>query len=717
MPLPDPNLDDLRFQQDLVDEARLRIIRYCPEWTDYNLSDPGITLIELFAWMTEQIVYRLNRVPDKNYVRFLDMLGIKLQPASPARTELTFRLSAPLPLGPENETVATVAQGTEVATLPSDDVPEVIFTTDEKLVIRPPALADLRREIDFHKNYLPRMGIETFYAFQATPQIGDTFYLGFNDTVDIRGHILRLSFLCEQTRATGIKREDPPLVWECSIGDGQWQEVSPSTRYGEKDTTGGLNNPQGNLVLYLPLELQPDQVRGRMAYWIRCRLEPRRPEQGMYNQPPRIQNVQAHALGGTVTATHAVYIYEELLAESTGDPGQVFQLDNAPILPLQPGETVYVEEIEGGDLVFVPWEVVPDFTMSNRYDRHFTVDEASGEISFGPLVRQPDGVVQQYGRAPEVGRKIMINQYRHGGGIVGNVPAGRIQVLRSAVPYIDQVTNLKAASGGRDQESLEEAKFRARRELRAQQRAVTAEDFESLALNATREIVRVKCNAPGKNNRVLPSGMVELLLVPAATEALRLGDLTKLKVDQTLQDVVRTHLDEYRLLTTTLRLREPSYVGVKVYAEIVPFEHHNPDLVLARALEALRHFIAPLPMYLRGETPPELLGPEWAGWPFGRDLYRAEIYSLLQRVQGVKHVLEVKLMIRPVIPGEEVPPLSDQEAEAREDTGSERGEEGETLASEEAEEEELTLVEDRMIDVPPDGLLCSLDHEVRVVNL
>ena len=61
MALPTPNLDDLRFQRDLVDEARLRIIRYCPEWTEYNVSDPGITLIELFAWMTELMVYRLRR--------------------------------------------------------------------------------------------------------------------------------------------------------------------------------------------------------------------------------------------------------------------------------------------------------------------------------------------------------------------------------------------------------------------------------------------------------------------------------------------------------------------------------------------------------------------------------------------------------------------------------------------------------------------------------
>ena len=97
MPLPAPNLDDLRFQTDLVDEARRRIIRYCPEWTDYNLSDPGITLIELFAWMTEQLVYRLNRVPEKNYVKFLEMLGVHLQPASSARAELTFYLSVPKP--------------------------------------------------------------------------------------------------------------------------------------------------------------------------------------------------------------------------------------------------------------------------------------------------------------------------------------------------------------------------------------------------------------------------------------------------------------------------------------------------------------------------------------------------------------------------------------------------------------------------------------------
>ena len=69
-----PNLDDRSFQ-DLVDEAKRLIPRFCPEWTDHNVSDPGVALIELFAWMTESMIYRLNRVPDKTHITFLDMIG------------------------------------------------------------------------------------------------------------------------------------------------------------------------------------------------------------------------------------------------------------------------------------------------------------------------------------------------------------------------------------------------------------------------------------------------------------------------------------------------------------------------------------------------------------------------------------------------------------------------------------------------------------------
>src|SRR5438128_12276282 len=106
MPLPVPKLDDRTFQ-DLVNETKRLIPRYCPEWTDHNISDPGVTLIELFAWMTDLLLYRINRIPDRNYIAFLNLMGVRLQSPRPAVADITFRLSAAQP-----ETV-TIPQGAE----------------------------------------------------------------------------------------------------------------------------------------------------------------------------------------------------------------------------------------------------------------------------------------------------------------------------------------------------------------------------------------------------------------------------------------------------------------------------------------------------------------------------------------------------------------------------------------------------------------------------
>ncbi|MBN1177978.1 MAG: putative baseplate assembly protein [Anaerolineae bacterium] len=695
MPLPAPNLDDLRFQRDLVDSARKRIVHYCPEWTEYNLSDPGITLIELFAWMTELIVYRLNQVPEKNYVEFLNLLGMQRQPASSARTDLTFWLSVSLPISAENETPVVVPAGTEVVSRQVGDEEAVIFTTDRQLTILPPKLTQLRREADFHKNYLPRLGVETFYAFdEIRPKPGDTFYLGFEEERNISGHILELAFECERTRAVGVRREDPPWVWECSMGDGAWEEIAPSSRQGEKDTTGGLNNPKGKLTLYLPMGMRPQPVYGRNAFWVRCRLEQRRPEQGMYTESPRVASVVAHTLGATVPATHAVILEREELGRSTGDPGQSFRLEYAPILALADGETVEVEEMRAGELVFVPWSAVDNFAHSTRYDRHFVVDTDGGAVHFGPSVRQPDGTVRQYGRVIENGRRIRFTRYRRGGGVPGNVPTDALQVLTTSLAYVSRVTNLRRATGGRDPESLDEVKARARRELRAQLRAVTAEDYEHLAMSASRSVARVKCNAPtGSRDSTLPPGSVQILIVPAAADALRAGDLSRLQVDEALARTVEEHLDQYRLLTTTLRIGEPTYIGVQVRAEIIPSEYSLPEAVKARVAERLKAFIAPLPLPEEPERTDELAGENWEGWPFGRNLYVAELFSLIQRVPGVKHVLDVQVSTRTVIPSREVPPDVEQT---------------------DAEMPPLKRLEQTVIRVPADALLCSLDHQIEL---
>src|ERR1700730_11989247 len=133
MPLETPRLDDRRFQ-DIVDEAKSRIPRYCPEWTDHNVSDPGVALIELFAWMTDLLLYRVNQVPDKIYVKFLELIGMRLDPPRAARAPVTFYLSAPQP------TDLTIPEGTEVATVRTETSSAIVFTTEADLTVRTVAL-------------------------------------------------------------------------------------------------------------------------------------------------------------------------------------------------------------------------------------------------------------------------------------------------------------------------------------------------------------------------------------------------------------------------------------------------------------------------------------------------------------------------------------------------------------------------------------------------
>ena len=109
MGLETPRLDD-RSYQDLLEEARRRIPLYTPEWTDFNASDPGITLLELGAWLTDIVLYRLNRVPDKHYIKLMELIGIRLKEVEAARTLVTFWLSAP------QMTDVQLPEGVEVST-------------------------------------------------------------------------------------------------------------------------------------------------------------------------------------------------------------------------------------------------------------------------------------------------------------------------------------------------------------------------------------------------------------------------------------------------------------------------------------------------------------------------------------------------------------------------------------------------------------------------
>src|SRR5207253_983393 len=104
MSLPVPNLDDRSWKQ-IVDEAVRLIPRYCPEWTNHNSSDPGVTLLELYAWMTEMVLYRLNKVPEKNFLTFLDLTDDRLSAFNEAAAVRLFFEAMPGSSGPRIPTI------------------------------------------------------------------------------------------------------------------------------------------------------------------------------------------------------------------------------------------------------------------------------------------------------------------------------------------------------------------------------------------------------------------------------------------------------------------------------------------------------------------------------------------------------------------------------------------------------------------------------------
>ena len=450
---------------------------------------------------------------------------------------------------------------------------------------------------------------------------------------------------------------------------------------GERDTTGGLNNEHGSLTLYTPLNFVPQTLHGLQAFWIRCRIEQRAVSQGMYTESPRVNGLHVYTAGAQVPAANAQVVDGELLGESNGEPGQHFSLLHAPVLNFSDGETVEVEETVDGVQVFVPWKKVDDFSGSDKFSRHFVLDTASGEIIFGPSVRQPDGSIVQYGRVPESGHRIRVTDYRYGGGTRGNLPENAIDIMNASLAYISRASNLSRAMGGRDQESLQELIQRAQREIQSQRRAVTAADFEQFALKSTRAVARTRCITPELSG----SGAVTLVIVPDVLDSLRYGDLHALHVSDELKGTVRGYLDQYRLLTTALNVDEPKYFGIKVKTTVVAQDFASDADVTTEVTERLNRFLSPL----KDEDADDELS---RGWEFGRNVFGAEIVSLIQKSPSVKYVLDTEISWRQVSPMNET---------------------SDDLSSKDMDLRKM----EKMLVLPSDGLVCSLNHEVVVTTM
>jgi hypothetical protein len=644
MPLPDINLDDRTFEQ-IQNELKRRIPAYTQEWTDFNDSDPGITLVQLFAWLAEMIIYRLNQVPQKNYQAFLELMGINLQPPAPATAELTFKLASK-----DLAAAVPVPAGTEVQAAGSSGGP-IIFETNEDILAVGFSLAQVQVYDGARFSIITadqRVPGGKFAPLSSQPQSQAALYLGFDGLFPAGSHRLTIHTSPRKDQPAvqaGAEALDPSQlpadgVWEYYVGSGKWSAISKVSDTTNCLTQTGIVTFDGPLLGHTQAQIGAQKPTDPALYWIRYRLV------GLRGSGFETQPVLEDILLNTVTATNSVTGFDELLGASTGLPDQSFRLAHAPILPKDDSVTGIIEVQEEREKEYLPWREVPDFASYGPADPVYTLDLTKGVVSFGngingkiPPFVSSDGTDLLASATPN----IKVTQYRWGGGAAGNAGANTITTLNTVIPYVDSVTNLRAASGGRDEETIEKARAEAPAQLRTQGRAVTAQDFADIAratpgthiaraqaiplYNPNLSVARATSNP---NSAAIPAnvplpGVVTVAVIPDSDSR------QPIPSDTTLQSVA-AYLETHRLITTELYVCPPVYRRVEIHVNAIADPRQRVSDVSQRLNDLLLKYFHPLTG-----------GEDGKGWPFGYGISFEETRRQILLCPGVIRILSNSL--------------------------------------------------------------------------
>ncbi|MBE9032397.1 putative baseplate assembly protein, partial [filamentous cyanobacterium LEGE 11480] len=523
--------------------------------------------------------------------------------------------------------------------------------------------------------------------FQGQPQHNDCFYILFDRDTALDGNIIDLIIEGSAAEPTGINPKCPPWQWEAWNG-GDWEKVFVSQddtqgfSFANIIQRGPTGQPQAKISLRLPLKFPPHTFVGHQGRWLRCRCHLATHPQRSFSlsHSPTILSLTVQTIGGQIHAEQCERIEQEILGESTGKPGQRFQLENQNImLPLQPdrGERL---EVTPPNSPVQEWQLVKDFSNSDANDRHYTLDSIKGIIQLGPLIREPQHIQQQTvqrqqqseslvtahtnsnsqvvqynhiphkrptynpnespirseyqrGQVPPIGSMLHIVAYRTGGGTNGNLPPDTIRIPKTAPPYIRHVTNHVAAIDGKNAETLEEAILRVPHLLRTQDRAVTPEDFEHLTQQASSEVSRAYC--PRQQSSPRP-GIVTVYVIPKEDAKHFEHDILPQSpsLAPELRQIISAYLDDRRLLGTDIHLLKPKYIGIstQIRIGIEAIHRHNPDPLCDQLAAKIMEYLHPLQGHHNGK-----------GWQPGMKLYQSDLISLIQKFPGVRYLQSLQL--------------------------------------------------------------------------
>jgi predicted phage baseplate assembly protein len=660
MALISPILDDRSYEQ-LREELLRRIPVYTSEWTDHNETDPGIALLELFAYLGESVLYRFNQIPDTTKIEFLRLLGV--QPRPPLSATALLAATTELAAGVQ------IAKGVKVSagSVGFETVAETyVWPLDSAAVGKMPAPASdgSRAEEDRRNDAKARIGLPPsadadFYVttqLPADPAAPDAVVLDVSSTLD---HSLWIAVLrkkttdvgqlaqrslfvgvafdekvdtppalqtppgpgtADQFASVGLNTDPPPMIWQLWNGIGKGFSL---LSIGD-DTTRGMTTT-GVVEVLLPAQLpafdptartpadQDDQVSPppltdeKQAANVIAWIQVSRPKTEHINDA--IHRIRWVGLNAT-RAEQALTAKPELLGTGTGDADQRYALAQHPVLP----GTVSLQVEEPGG--WRDWQEVETFVASTPDDRHYTVDYSAGSVEFGGM------------RLPQLGERIRVLSYRYGGGLAGNVGAGAVNAI-SGVGGV-KIANPLPAAGGADAATMNEALDAIPADVHRRDRAVIADDFRDLALQVT-GVKRADTlplfhpDTPSAD----AAGVVSVVVFPAEDLASPDAPMPDLGL---LRRVIR-YLDLCRLVTTELYVIPPTYHKVVVSVGLAVHTGYQVDAVRRWVEQILRQYLAPLPP----------AGPDGAGWPLGRTVRRAELEAVIVQVEGVDSVNDLIL--------------------------------------------------------------------------
>lgn len=689
MAIQPPRLDD-RSWQDLRNELVRRIPVHAPEWTDHSPADPGIALVELFAFLGDNLLYRLNRAPEAAKLAFLKLLNLPPRPAQPALAQVRLMLAkgAIEPLTPDFSPVTPRLQ------LAAGDL---VFEAEEEVTVLPVELAGWTKAP--HAAAIPAEGLEgvnqlleehlgspapALSAYQAVPMPavqGGALPAASSTAATLDGRLWLCLLAPEDALATlralpaaerlqelrrrlsgqvlslGIRTDDAlcgpadalrcpdpgtsaapwPVRFEISTGRFAGAAKQVDRAVFERlpvvaDGTAGLTRT-GTIRVRLP-----DAQAGlpRFGDWTADSFDPPDPDLlGIGPLPPRLDDPKL---------AERVLGWISLRRTDPAHPPIRLRLIEANAVATQQAATMapellgYGEGRPGQTLRLSRKPVLAGSeTVQVRGPIGWDAWTRTEDLALaGPddpvyLLDAQEGTITfgdaLHGRMPLPGEAIRVLGYRAGGGARGNVPAGAISRVRNAAL---RCANALPAEGGQDAESLPEAEARIPRTLRTGDRAVAAEDFVELALETPgRKVGRAQVlprHKPQQRVDGVP-GTVTVIVLPA-------HDPVTPETPTPDRDMLRrvcAHLETRRLVTTELYVTPPEYVPVDI-SVAVEAEPGTGGETLRRWVElALRQHFAPLPPY----------GPDGAGWPFGRAVRDRDAEAAALRVQGVRLVNEV----------------------------------------------------------------------------